>query len=197
MANVSHLHKIYKLIEKKKSAECVSFFFFLFLMLIQVCQIKLFQFQNFIFNAKASLSPRTVSLPVCGCHPSPHWFLLMTSQIFNLTGGGVFQSVRTPPPRSRSPAFSSTIWSFWQRSMKPSMRLANSTTYWMASVIFTAQSCHMASRGCRHNKSHSRDSRQLPGIHSSDWSLLFQWILIRRPVLRSPSLRSLSQRSLS
>lgn len=47
-----------------------------------------------------------------------------------------------------SPAFSSTIWSFWQRSMKPSIRLANSTTYWMASVIFTAQSCHITSRGC-------------------------------------------------
>lgn len=33
--------------------------------------------------------------------------------------------------------------------MKPSMRLANSTTYWMASVIFSAHSCHMTSRGCR------------------------------------------------
>lgn len=45
------------------------------------------------------------------------------------------------------PAFSSTIWSFWHSSMKPSMRLANSTTYWMASVILIAHSCHMTSRG--------------------------------------------------
>jgi len=27
------------------------------------------------------------------------------------------------------------IWSFWQSSMKPVMRFANSTTYWIAWVI--------------------------------------------------------------
>lgn len=33
------------------------------------------------------------------------------------------------PAHPRAPAFSSMIWSFWQSSMKPESRLANSTTY--------------------------------------------------------------------
>lgn len=37
------------------------------------------------------------------------------------------------------------IWSFWQSSMKPVMRLANSTTYWIAWVIWMAHCCHRAS----------------------------------------------------
>lgn len=41
------------------------------------------------------------------------------------------------------------IWSFWQSSMKPSMRLANSTTYWMALEICSEHCCHMASQLCR------------------------------------------------
>lgn len=50
------------------------------------------------------------------------------------------------------PAFRSTIWSFWHSSIKPSMRLANSTTYCIASVIFTAQSCHITSLCCKKEK---------------------------------------------
>lgn len=41
------------------------------------------------------------------------------------------------------------IWSFWQSSMKPVMRFANSTTYWIAWVIWMAHCCHRASLVCR------------------------------------------------
>lgn len=48
---------------------------------------------------------------------------------------------------ARSPDLSRRIWSFWHSSMKPEMRLANSTTYWMAWVIWMAHCCHSTSRG--------------------------------------------------
>lgn len=47
------------------------------------------------------------------------------------------------------PALSSTIWSFWHSSMKPPIRLANSTTYWMASVMRQAQRSHISSMDCK------------------------------------------------
>jgi len=43
------------------------------------------------------------------------------------------------------PALRRIIWSFWQRSMKPEMRLANSTTYWIALVMWIAHCCHITS----------------------------------------------------
>lgn len=43
------------------------------------------------------------------------------------------------------PDLRSRIWSFWQSSMKPVIRFANSTTYWMAWVIWMAHCCHSAS----------------------------------------------------
>lgn len=43
------------------------------------------------------------------------------------------------------------IWSFWQSSMKPVMRFANSTTYWIAWVIWMAHCCHRASLVFREN----------------------------------------------
>lgn len=46
-----------------------------------------------------------------------------------------------------SPDLSSRIWSFWHSSMNPEMRLANSTTYWIAWVIWMAHCCHNTSRG--------------------------------------------------
>lgn len=46
------------------------------------------------------------------------------------------------------PALRSTIWSFWHSSINPSMRLANSTTYCIASVILMAHNCHITSRCC-------------------------------------------------
>lgn len=49
------------------------------------------------------------------------------------------------------PALRRMIWSFWQSSMKPSMRLANSTTYWMALEICSEHCCHMASQLCGHS----------------------------------------------
>lgn len=47
-----------------------------------------------------------------------------------------------------SPDLSRRIWSFWHSSMNPEMRLANSTTYWIAWVIWMAHCCHSTSRGC-------------------------------------------------
>lgn len=44
------------------------------------------------------------------------------------------------------------IWSFWQSSMKPVMRFANSTTYWIAWVIWMAHCCHRASLVFRENR---------------------------------------------
>lgn len=52
-----------------------------------------------------------------------------------------------------SPDFSRRIWSFWHSSMNPEMRLANSTTYWIAWVIWMAHCCHSTSRG--YNQTHS------------------------------------------
>ncbi len=46
-----------------------------------------------------------------------------------------------------SPDLSRRIWSFWHSSMNPEMRLANSTTYWIAWVIWMAHCCHSTSRG--------------------------------------------------
>lgn len=43
------------------------------------------------------------------------------------------------------PALRRIIWSFWHRSMNPEMRLANSTTYWMALVMWMAHCCHITS----------------------------------------------------
>lgn len=55
------------------------------------------------------------------------------------------------------PALRSTIWSFWHSSINPSMRLANSTTYCIASVILMAHNCHITSRCCwaKHINTHS------------------------------------------
>ena len=50
------------------------------------------------------------------------------------------------------PALRSTIWSFWHSSINPSMRLANSTTYCIASVILMAHNCHITSRCCWRRK---------------------------------------------
>lgn len=44
------------------------------------------------------------------------------------------------------------IWSFWQRSMNPVRRLANSTTYLMALVMWMAHCCHINSTGWKGKK---------------------------------------------
>lgn len=83
--------------------------------------VKVFSIPNFIFNAKASLYPWTVSLPVslpvCGCHPSPHWFLLMTGGLAHQpsaarsgrSGRGPWsrRGVWRTPPRTGWPRWSS------------------------------------------------------------------------------------------
>lgn len=48
------------------------------------------------------------------------------------------------------PDLSRRIWSFWHSSINPEMRLANSTTYWIAWVIWMAHCCHSTSRGYKH-----------------------------------------------
>lgn len=52
---------------------------------------------------------------------------------------------QAPTGQSGLPDFRSKIWSFWHNSMKPVIRFANSTTYWMAWVIWMAHCCHRAS----------------------------------------------------
>lgn len=67
------------------------------------------------------------------------------------------------------PALRRTIWSFWQRSMKPCRRLANSTTYWMASVMRPAQRCHISSIDCGtgrhpHHRAPTKPPRTSPSL---------------------------------
>lgn len=52
---------------------------------------------------------------------------------------------QVPTGRPGLPDFRSKIWSFWHNSMKPVILFANSTTYWMAWVIWMAHCCHRAS----------------------------------------------------
>lgn len=76
----------------------------------------------------------------------------------------LLSAYHSPPSRSKSwdaadsPDLSRRIWSFWHSSMNPEMRLANSTTYWMAWVIWMAHCCHSTSRGCE-GKAPSLDER--------------------------------------
>ena len=60
-----------------------------------------------------------------------------------------------------SPDLSSRIWSFWHSSMNPEIRLANSTTYCIAWVIWMAHCCHSTSRVYRERNSQVRRTLQV------------------------------------
>lgn len=87
--------------------------------------------------------PRGTRAPRRGCHLP---LGLEHPIAVGLGTGGQGQGITTG--HSPVPALRRTIWSFWQSSMKPSMRLANSTTYWMALEMCSEHCCHMASQLC-------------------------------------------------
>lgn len=81
--------------------------------------------------------------------------LLPTPSLPSISLISRWKQVREESQNSRAkhiPALRSTIWSFWHSSINPSMRLANSTTYCIASVILMAHNCHITSRCCGRGK---------------------------------------------
>ena len=102
--------------------------------------------------------PRGTRAPRRGCHLP---LGLEHPIAVGLGTGGQGQGITTG--HSPVPALRRTIWSFWQSSMKPRSRLANSTTRWMASVSRQAQRCHISSGGCSTRGHIPSGVRAVPG----------------------------------